>query len=83
MAEFQLKPVDIAGKIIDLGDKVAFCTAGKSSDMRIGEVIQVTPRQVKVAYSERKPIWDVLKQDYNYEWVDKTVLRHSNNVAKV
>lgn len=83
MGEFILKPVDIAGKVIDIGDTVAFCTAGKSSDMRIGKVIRITPKQVEILHSENVHTWDTTLKNYVYGLVDKKTLRHSNNVAKV
>lgn len=38
--------VDIAGREIKAGDKVAYCMAGECNNMRIGEIAKVSPKTV-------------------------------------
>lgn len=71
--------LDVAGKEIEVGMSVAFCTAGRSSDMRLGKVVRMTKKQVEIEYTDYK---------YSYEargtvGYQTTCLRNAENVAIV
>lgn len=41
---------DVSGRELKVGQKVAFCLAGNSSAMRIGEVVRVRPNTVVIKH---------------------------------
>lgn len=41
---------DVSGRELKVGQKVAFCLAGKSSAMRIGKVVRVMPKTVAIKH---------------------------------
>lgn len=41
---------DVSGRELKVGQKVAFCLAGKSFAMRIGEVVRVMPKTVAIKH---------------------------------
>jgi len=46
----KLTPLDVDGKLLQVGDRVAFCLGGKGTEMRLGEVIKVTAKQVLIQH---------------------------------
>lgn len=74
------RPKDVSGKVLELGDKVAFCSAGRSSDMRIGEVVRITPKQVEIAHP-KEPQWN--GKGYFIPDGHAFTKRNHENVAKV
>lgn len=41
---------DVSGRELKVGQKVAFCLAGKSYAMRIGKVVRVMPKTVAIKH---------------------------------
>lgn len=83
MSEFQVPPVDVAGKVLSVGDSVAYCMAGKSSDMRVGPITRLTKKQVVLEYPEEGSVWDSKQQKYVPAIIQRKVMRDFSNVAKV
>lgn len=52
MGEIQVKltPLDVDGKMLQIGDRVAFCLGGTGTVMKLGEVIKVTAKQVLIQH---------------------------------
>jgi hypothetical protein len=79
---FQSVPQDVAKKAMYIGDQVAFCAAGRSSDMRVGKIIRFTKKQVEIEHEELQGKW------VGSKWVKDvpttvTSMRNFENVAKV
>lgn len=50
MNKDEVTPEDIVGEKLGVGDTVAFCLAGTSSDMRLGKVVKVNKKTVSIEY---------------------------------
>lgn len=70
---------DIVGKPLGVGCMVAFCMAGRSSDMRVGEVIRTTKKQVEIEYSDSHYSY---KENAVVEY-RATCMRNAENVVVV
>lgn len=75
---------DVTGKVLNIGDKVAYCAGGRGTDMRIGEVGRMTAKSVIILtkeerhrYNSSTRRWDIL------EIVDVEVIRAFASVCKV
>lgn len=80
MSEFKVPPLDVAGKLIQLGDTVAFCVAGRSSDMRIGKVMSLMKKQCSI---EHEADYEWNGREYVPAAYKARTLRNFCNVAKV
>lgn len=47
-------PTDISGSELEEGTEVAFCLGGTGLAMKTGEVIEVLPKTVRIAYTYEK-----------------------------
>lgn len=70
---------DIVGKPLSIGCMVAFCMAGRSSDMRVGEVVRMTKKQVEIEYTSTRFCWEA-KGMVEYR---TTCMRNAENVVVV
>lgn len=49
--------LDVAGRILEVNDLVAYCLAGTSAQMRVGKVIKISAKQVAIKqYGETRPL---------------------------
>ena len=48
--KLEIPPLDVAGKLLQVGDSVAFCRASRSSSMVVGKVIRITKKQVEMEH---------------------------------
>ncbi|QYW06661.1 hypothetical protein uav_130 [Pseudomonas phage UAVern] len=48
---------DVSGKVLNVGDKVAYCLGGKGTVMRVGEVLRMTAKSVIIGGSELRYNW--------------------------
>lgn len=60
-------PLDVIGKELAIGDRVAFCLGGTGTVMRTGTVIKFTKKQVLIQHSGQ----------------NSATYRHFDSVAKV
>jgi len=78
--KFSVPPTDVAGKIIEVGDTVAFCVAGRSSDMRLGKVMSIMKKQCSIEHTA-DAVWN--GREYVPAEYPARTLRNFCNVAKV
>lgn len=45
--------VDVAGRQLKVGQRVAFCIAGESQNMRLGVVLRVLPKTVELDHPRK------------------------------
>lgn len=75
---------DVSGKVLNIGDTVAFCAGGRGTDMRLGKVGRMTGKSVIILikearqrYNSKTCRWDLT------EIVDVEVIRAFGSVCKV
>lgn len=78
--KFEVPPTDVAGKILAVGDSVAFCRASRSSSMVVGKVLRLTKKQVEIEHIPDHSA-DYYKQQTAEGLV--TTMRNFDCVAKV
>lgn len=67
-------PTDISGSELEEGTEVAFCLGGSGLAMKTGEVIEVLPKTVRIAYNH---------EEYQGRVEALTCLRPFSSVCKV
>ena len=80
MSEFK----DVAGTVLAVGDKVAYCLGGSGTNMRIGTIGRFTAKSVGIATKERRSMYNPETRRWDkIEIFDAEVLRLPDAVAKV
>lgn len=80
MSEFK----DVAGNVLAIGDKVAYCLGGSGTNMRIGTIGRFTAKSVGIAIKEGRTMYNSETGRWDkFELVDAEVLRLPDAVAKV
>ncbi|MNZ81153.1 hypothetical protein D3C78_998120 [compost metagenome] len=73
--------LDVAGRTLAVGDKVAFCMAGRSGDMRVGEIIEMKPKTAVILY--RTMVEKYIDQKWRHVEGDETCSRNYENICLV
>lgn len=79
-----LEVKDVSGKILEVGDKVAFCIGGSGTVMRVGVINKITDKSVILGVAATRHTYNEATGRYDkVVRVEDKVIRAHDSVSKI
>lgn len=79
-----LEVKDVSGKILEVGDEVAFCIGGSGTVMRVGVINKITEKSVILGVVDARHTYNEATRRYDkVVLVEAKVIRAHDSVSKI